>query len=356
MNQEEIDHIYYNIIIDSTDNTDAVAKYRAMNQAPILKKASDYYLTICRFYIPSSLIPLQIVPILPNQSNPNKTVYSLTLEYNGNISQQYLTYISEDTTLTPTDTGYYYMYNYTTFIKMVNTSLTLAFNAITPPLGSEAPFLQFDYSDNLFGFVVQRQYYDNTLPNPIKLYINDDLEAVITSLDTTYVNQTQGRIYSVNIYNQGNNFYNPNSKTPTSPPSYYLMNQFQTNLSAFQNLRSIFISSNTIPVNREYTKESSDSTYSLSVPILTDFNLVINDSGLSNLRTPIEYFANLYRLINLVSDAALYLIDIEVKFSTKNGKVYPLKIPFNETLSLKLLFLRKESAHLYPKIKEASSL
>lgn len=354
MNQKEIDHIYYNINISSHDNKDATASYKSINQSQILTKASDYYLTVCRFYIPSSLIPLQIVPIIPNQPNPDKTIYSLTLEYNGNISQQNLIFIPEDSTITYLNPEYYYMYNYATFIKMVNNALTLAFSLISPPVGSEAPFLQYDYQTSLFGWVAQRQFYDNTLPSPIKIYIDDNLEAIITSFDTTYVEASLGRTYLINIYNQGNNFYTPNSKVPTSPAAYYLMNQFQPNLSAFQNLRSIFITSNTLPINKEYTKQLSNSTYSISVPILTDFNLVIDDSGNANLRTPIQYFANLYRLINLVSDAALYTVDISLLFSLKDGTTYPVKIPFNETMTIKLLFLRKDSAALYKHIKEAS--
>lgn len=355
-----VDHIYYNITIKASDNNGSIAKYDNTSQQPILSNPSDFYLAISRFYVPLSKVPVQTMDITPGQTqtNPNLTVYGITLEYNGNISEQKLIYQPEDLTIPvpnppsnnppsyeAINSKYYFVYDYQTLINMTNTAFNAAFTAIAAPLGSEAPYISFDPSSQYFSVICQRAYYDETLLNPIKIYFNDELSALYQGLYLKHVGLTQGRTFNVIVKDMHTNYYQPPDKPVVSPPNYYKIEQYYSSINNWNNLKGIMFQT-TMPIQSEIAGIVTNTRNTVQLPILTDFN-VLFQSGETALHSALQYNASQYRFINLNSSAALYNVNLTAWWVTKNSILYPLELDQNEVLTMKLVFIRKKSAHLY---------
>lgn len=362
-----VDHIYYNVSISSDDNNDSLAYYRAINQSSILNKASDYYLAVSRLYVPLSTVPLMIGEIMPGQTqnDPNKTIYSVTLQYGLNTQQVYLTFTPEDLTLptplapsfnppnyTQVESEYYFLYNYQTMIEMVNTAFLTAFTALVgTPVGAEEPYLQFDNATQLFSIVCQIANYDMSLPLPIIIYINYQLAELLTGIDFKYTNLSNGRDYMLNVVNLHNNYYQPPDKPIVSPPNYYIFSQYYSTLNQWSNLKGIMVTSNLLPINTEIASRVKSTGNSVSLPILTDFHVIFSSSDTA-LRSALQYNATLYRLINLKNDSPLVDLDITIYWVSKNNSLYQLKIPFNETVNIKLVFIKKDCIKKYSEVAD----
>ncbi|ACF17002.1 V18 [Sputnik virophage] len=154
---QEPDTVYYDILIPFKPNDQGFspAIFQAQLTQPIVHNPSEYFLSVVRFSIPTQNIPLTIPQIQPYpNTNVNNTIYSVSIGYNGTYSSQ--NFVQFDPSLTspnipapnaPTVTSpnvevtpYYYIYDYSTFLQMINTALENAFNEISAPVGADAPF------------------------------------------------------------------------------------------------------------------------------------------------------------------------------------------------------------------------
>src|SRR5271154_701320 len=163
--EQENDNIYVNVAI-SPDllNPNAVeipAEYRVTKTIPILGKCDDYYLSVIRFAIPLNDVPLLIMPIVPNQANPNLTPLVIGISTGGINYQQSIIYISYNGSADvppvqnqPTQiiTPYYFIYEYQAFITMINTALALAF--VASGLAGNCPYFYLTSSIEELSVVV----------------------------------------------------------------------------------------------------------------------------------------------------------------------------------------------------------
>lgn len=136
---KQANNVYVNVVINSQLSTAGLTRavYSINNTLEILHKPSDWYMSIIRFVVPLNLVPLYIIPIIPNQSNPNLTPIIIGISYNGIDYPQPVIYVSDDTVLTapvqnkPTQviTPYYFVYTFQNLIDAYNTALLAAYNA-----------------------------------------------------------------------------------------------------------------------------------------------------------------------------------------------------------------------------------
>lgn len=170
---KDANHVYYNVRIQNTAKTGEYVpcSFRETRTVPIVDNPSQYFFSCIRFSLPTSTIPLLIVPV---QSYPNtdttKTVYSVGLSYGTHSVQQhviwapnemaYSTPITPQLSLSPvmsssnTKDSYYYCRSYVHMVNLVNTALASAFTALagleTLPVGATAPFITYDSASHLF--------------------------------------------------------------------------------------------------------------------------------------------------------------------------------------------------------------
>jgi len=397
MHPIDTDRIYFNIVIPFSDrygNGQTPAYYQQQLDEAIVNKPKDYYLSIVRFQIPTQTIPILIPQVLnyntspqplnsnvaiPN-TNPNILRYSVTLSW-GNPATPGATVYSEQTFVTfipyntknpqppnlsaqnpaPTITPYYYIFRYTDFLEMVNNALASAFTNLAGltvlPVGSRAPYLIFDPATELISLIAQTAHYNQNLgggsPSPINrisIFFNNYLSDLLDGLSYTYNPQTAfGRDYMLNVYNQFNNFYNPPFLAPTIPPEYFSMTQDYRTLVNWNSFKSLQIVSNLLPVRQEIIPRPIDGINNGRVNtqgILKDF-IPLVELG-PEARTTVQYSLNgPYQLIDLYGEVPITKIDMQVYWTDQYENQYPLYIDTNQTLTLKMVFIKKASFHGY---------
>ena len=369
--EDDGDRIYYNFIIGEKRDRQPLfdAKFQENLDQVFITNPSEYYISVVRFSIPCQNIPIFVPEIqsFPN-TNVNNTVYSLSLEYNGFTSGEtfvqfvsgnpnaYVTPISANSPDADTSSIYYWIYNFQAFIDMVNTTFQTAFTALNVasgglPVGAVAPYFEFDPSTQLISLVVQRLFYDQTLLNPINIFMNYKLFVYFDGIEIDYLG-TGANIYLPNgkdvqliVKDLKNNWYNPSFVVPASPPDYYKMTQNFPNLVTWNVFKSLQITSNMIPIREEYAPSVRDilgGSNTESQVFLKDFEPVLNNGGDSR---GILYFVldGPYQLINLVSTTPLTKLDITMYWVDRFGRKFLLQCPYNQVISVKVVFIKKSS-------------
>lgn len=362
---KENDNTYLNIsfISNLTSNAQSLPlEYNVNKTRPIVDKASDYYITVVKFDIPLQAIPLTIMPIIPNQANPNLSTLIVGIRNGGANFVQNVIYVPQNSFPVPEQndvrqviTPYYYIYSYDQMISMINTALTAAFLAA---FGTtvEAPYFVYNPVTQLFSLIVTAAFNAPGGPQVICNYL---LFQFLDNFDVTVVpsfNNTVNDLFAfvVNgIVNESFGYVpfgqNPPAPIPfpgMTPPNNFKITQGSRSVQTWSPIRKILFSTTTIPINPENTPpvniNQNNTGVSNSQSILTDFTPQIENAGDS--RTTAFYnpsgIGN-FRLVDLISDSPIYKIDIKVFWQDIDNNIYNLLIPAFQQANIKLGFIRK---------------
>lgn len=398
-NPNDTDNNYFNIdisnpLIEGTSASQVkYAEFQINSTQIILDNPNDYYLTVARFDIPASTIPIFIMQVINNQSDPNLTPYIFCLSYEGNdypvnIIWQPMVYTAHPpTTAIPkqdTTNVYYNCYSYQHMINLMNIALATSFQQLktdfpaAPP--TKPPILIYNPDNGILSLLVQNSYIQppiSALPT-IQIFANNPLVSTFLIGFNMYyngLNNTNGKDYMFEINYQFNNGFSSKDGSPVAnanisnpfyvsgsvatnvtpsgsshtvyyyppdnPPPYLEIKQEYSTIQYWNSFRSFVFTTGTIPVNTEFVPAINDSTgISSNKPILTDFQVSLNNPG--DVRSQIQYFPQgPYRLIDLQSSQPLVSIDIKVFWQDQFGNLRPLAINTNQTVSIKLLFIHK---------------
>lgn len=370
---KEGDNIYLNVIFDHNPNDGQAATpatYNVTKTVPILGKCSDFYCSIIRFDIPLDCIPLFIMPIIPNQGNPDLTPLIIGIEVAATDFPVNLLFEPEDLSqqipvqnqLFQVITKYYYVYDYSLLTQMANQAIQTAFtNAGSPGGAGNAPFFRWNPVTQLIELYVSRafvasgahifwnEYFNNYFGESFRTNFYDNLPAG-HNYEPVILNATT----NVNAYAP---FIVPESLDPTIPGhlfpyggaspqlgAWYKFTQDFSTVSQWTSLRKILITSNTIPIINEIVPTQSSTGHqsgaTSSLPIITDF--VPNIDQANQSRSLAYYFpTSQYRLVDMISDTPLYNIDLSIFWQDKNGNKYPVEISLLQQASIKVAFVRK---------------
>lgn len=400
------DIIYYNITMTcQVAQSRTLASFEEMRTIPILECPSDYYLSIVRFSIDGSSIPILVMPVIPNPGNPldvNFTPFNVTLQYAGVNYTTQLIFVPEVFATAPQppttisqdlSSNYYYVYSYQTLINMVNTALQTSFNALavanpglTPNV--QAPYVIFDRDAGKFGIVVQN--VDNPLIPGTNVYLNQFNVSGIPLVGASQVAGTinifmNSRLYSyfdsidsfkyttdvvlsdlIIIRDIKNNYYYPPQNAPnvaasqvpisfttatvtyTTGPLFFLVKQQYDQIGHWNSLSGIVFLTSSLPVQYEFLPASAiqttNSASSSFRPILTDF--VPNLQKIGDARSRLIYYpSGPYRLIDLCSNDPLRRIDLQVFWADQFQNLYPIYVSCNQSDTIKLMFIKKSLAN-----------
>lgn len=308
------DIIYYNAIMYGQGvASSSYATFEDTRTQALLNKASDYLMSVIRFSIDASHIPLFVCQVIPNPLNVNDlnlTPYTVTLQYN-NIKYTQNIIFSPDSRFTGSSlqqppsavlgqdntTDYYYIYYYQSFIKMINDAINGAYAAMSAAnpgvfTGKPAPYIIYNARDQQISLIIPvitvgannnaylTQYDINGLPiyNPqpadtVIFYTNSLLYRflegiaafVIGTGQTTYPNflflidDLKNNGYYPPILNPSNILLNQNpinntvaGLTSTVSPNYLIFTQEYDSISSWDSLASIVFITRTIPIQPEY--------------------------------------------------------------------------------------------------------
>lgn len=332
VDRSDPDHIYYNVSIIN-DSPNFVAAYVNQTRTTnIIDKANEYRLAVVRFKIPTLTVPIFVFPTINGNPNiPNNNFYSITLSYLGVDYLRYIIYQQQDFTGgIPTA-----IFDYNQFINMINSSILLAFNAIPvkPSISTTPPIVMLNTSTKCLEIMASIDYsdvYPYNNPTKIHLYFNQPLYYYFEGLDSMYYNpgQPNGKDVLIPFYTTGNN------STITS----VTMSEPYSSLNLWNTLRSIVILSDYLPIQSEAI-ENSNQQGNISRKILTDFEPLIQD--LADARSYQQYYAQLYRYVDLVSSDSIRNVDLNFSWSDNLGNVRQLYLAPRETITIKLMFEKK---------------
>ena len=354
---DQPDKIHYNVTIPYVDNTTGLvqASFSETRDIELLHIPRDYYLTIERFSIPASEIPLFIADIQDNQANANLTRYNITIRYLGVDYQQDIIYIAENgvaapATAVPTQalSPYYYIYSYKHMIEMINTALNAAHTALLVAVPAAptviAPYFLYDNVTQMISLVTEFVY---ATPSAFEIFINEQLLSLLKAFRGVRLgkNLVTGRDFAFRIENSDQTYYAPpDLALPAVPgdPEYLRNWQSYQDLTGMNSFHKIVFTTAGIPISYEQIQVAFTGSTAKFAPILTDFELDVSKPGAQ--RSILIYFpTGPRRLIDLMSSLPLKKIDFRVEWEDKQGNRYPIFIPYNNVMTLKLLFIRKDS-------------
>ncbi len=376
---EENGHTYYNITIKNEGTTPILAKYLDIRDQPIILNASDYTLSIIRFSIPISTIPI-IFWATNADGTADNTKYSVTLSYGGTDSQAFLIYTSNNAF-----GGRPSIYSYQHFLDILNTAYDTAFAGIVTSLAIYngattyakgviikylgvpyvslvagnvghtpdssptfwqvvlAPYMTLDHVTQLFSLWVQ-QIYNPVVSGAaaIEIYMGGHLFQLFENFNMLFYGFAQplGKDFKFIIADTHNNI-------PTTPTGYYQFSQELAALGLFEQLRQIVYLTGSIPVKTETipgnTPSNGNNTSNSFRPILTDFEPDIEN--LPNTKY-LQYFPQgPYRRVDLKGRSSLNIFDIIIYYQTTTGIFAPLTLAPGEIVTTKFLFEKNSSAN-----------
>lgn len=351
------ENIYYNMKIYNPNQYDLIpTEFSETRLEPIIQNPSEYFLSVIRFQLNGQGIPLMIFPVKVGANNVNEGSIVLTMSYINTFVQLPVSFIPRilDTRFPPPATPvskegskavYYWMFQISQMIEMWNATLAQCFAGLGAPVGATAPYFIYDSQTQLISLIAQTQFYDKALPNPIKIYANRELFITyMQGLPHLSVDLGVDIQFQLLVYNQANNFYNPENVAPAIPPAYYQMQQEFVAFDSWYSPKTIVFTTTQIPVISEgippvgtegTTVSSNDNTQS----ILTDFEIFFDTAGQQRI---IQYLPSAqYRLINLQSTTPLKSFDIKVFWTDAEGQQYPIFVQPYGTTTVKFLFVKK---------------
>jgi hypothetical protein len=360
-----------------TKSNPVVMEYSVNKTQPILNRCSDYYMTVIKFDIPLTELPLFIMPIipadeqLPNPVNPNLTPMVLGIKYNNIFNSEFLIFTPDSNLSPPTQIGktqiitrYYFTYAQSVLINMMNTALLNAYNnsglaALFPSV--EPPFFMYDPITELISIVVHRLFTINTPPavGIPEIYINAYLLHYLESFPV-YLNgygMPYGADFTLQLTNtiplnptlppQTRVFPSLNTEyvlpggTSTNPPTYYKIDETFSSVGRWNSLKKILITTSSIPIVNESVPAKENSGMSVNYPIITDFTIPLTYAGDSR---SIAYYtpSGQYRLTDMISDLPLYKIDVKVQWMDFDDHIFPVYLAIGGNANIKLGFLNKK--------------
>jgi hypothetical protein len=346
--------------------------FEETRNSPFLEgDCSNYFCSIVRFSIQTGAsLPVFIPRIDTSQSDPNKTVYKITLSYGTQFITNSVEYApAPKNTQTPLannySNNYYFIYNYQDWIDMVNGCFGATFDelaAMLPPttLNSTcAPFLEIDPSTNTCILNAETSSYQTDLADSVKIYFNSRLFALFTGFQNNFIEYTGDLNYMMLVVNR--NGTNTTKTTTTilqaSPPisttyTYVQMYQEVSSVSLWNPVASIVFCSSMLPIYPAQTSTPtvmSNQSNNLSstgdnanlTNILSDFEIAIE--GANQYRPMILYApTSEYRLIDMFSGSNLNRINIQVFWKDQFGNLNPFFLDPGCAAHLKLMFRRKD--------------
>jgi hypothetical protein len=374
------DHEYIDVYAINGNSLTALpvpVQFTQTRSLPFLYKPEDYYLSVVRFQIDTNSLPVFACAIQYNQANRDLSIYSVTLSWTNPVApfqtfnqQTFLTWVPQDLASpiprppSLTDNkfqdnsgGYYFAYNYTYFIQLVNTTFRTCLTGLNAQVvaaglvlpTANPPVFTWDSESNVAILNADILGYNQTVANHISIYLNLPLGQLFNSLPV-YIEPFPallGKNFRVDTDNFGNAQVVP---FPFYLPTYnaYQIFQEQTAVNVWSPISSIVFTSNTLPIN---------STNVCNPSIFLDGNSTNNNGNNSDIAQVITDFQaenNIYknsvlyipsgenRYVDLMGTSPLYTIDINVLWKNKLGELQPFRLSAGCSASIKVLFERKE--------------
>ena len=284
-------HVYLDLDVINNDYTSNATRpylrFEEIRNTPFLDgDSAEYFCSIVRFTIQTgNTLPVFIPSIVTNQDDPNLTIYTVTLNYDGISATRHVIYTPEDNTapvpappLIQQDISnkYYYVYNYSHFIEMVNATLRTAFIALRLavtlavfdlPKPTLPPYLEFDHITNRVILHAEQIRYDETFLTKtggmaINILFNERLFDLFVGMQYTFESSQGDANYRLRVAYNGSNLvtrnvvegYDAVPGTVTCVPfDYVQMSQEVSSIAIWNPVSAIIFASSLLPIKTTQT-------------------------------------------------------------------------------------------------------
>lgn len=344
---------------------------------PFLEKPDDYYLSVVRFQLDTNSLPVFNAYIQFNQANKDLTIYSVSLSWQNPVApfqtfnqQTYVLWTPQDLaspipqppSLTQdkfqdNSGGYYYSYNYTYILSLINTAYATCFTALNVAVVGaglvlptiHAPVMTWNNDKSIGVLNADVLGYSTTAVSFIKIFMNAPLYNLFNTMPTYILNPNSlfGQDFRLDTSTFGNSTV---VGFPFYLPTYNALQIFQETscLGIWSPVSGIVITSNTLPINStnianpciyvDGIATGTNGNNSSVSPIITDFQA---PDGL--YKNSITYIPSAqYRYIDLTGNGPLYTVDIQIFWRNKVAQLIPFRLTAGASASVKILFQRKD--------------
>jgi len=381
-------HIYYNVSIVNNDTTGTKPAppiiFNEIRNSPYLNNPNDYFMSVVRFSLQSSTLPVFIPQAETGQNDINKLIYKITLEYdisgvayNGTANLIYAPQNINETFPAPPinfidlRNEYYYVYSYDWFIQIVNEGFVNAYNDLNAKVvaaggtlpSKNPPFMSWNASQ--FLATINCEYdptgavnmYDTNKPNPIQIFFNSPMYNLFSSFTGNNqgynsANTLIGKNFQIMVSNQVFNTL-PATTTPGQPgfsyPVLQLTQEYPTT-PLWNPIQSIVFTTAFLPVVPELTAVpkvyGTDSKFfnvgnnANITNTLTDFEVGLVTGA--DYKPLIQYTpSGEYRLVDLFGNNPISALEIRIFWRDAFGNLIPFTLGPGSNGSIKIMFRKK---------------
>lgn len=349
------DHLYLNLVnknphVSQGNQTFIPAIINSTQTQSILSKTSEYNMSIVRFAIGLTTIPLYIFRVEENPLNPNDVDYGqyiMTIRYNNTDYSENVIYVPINPLITVPNppvgnngdysNDYYFIYTHEQFLTYFNTCLSTIFTTVkaaNPELMFfEDPYFYYNSETKLIEFYVDERF----IASNISIWYNHPSEIILYEF-FTYDLQDPIKSYQILLtkYAAGNNSLSYNGI------NWIIMyQQYLGGTEYFSAPKKLLFETNSLPIKYEDTIIYNDpnlpnSSIIKTNRLITDFIITDFDGGVIQFQyTP----SPPGRLIKILNDIPLRNINMSVFWVDDFNEKRLVYLHPGSTLDMKILFL-----------------
>jgi len=357
--------IYYDLIVSNIESQlidPPQLVFKSSRSSPYIKNPSKYRVSIARWQISNTnTLPIWRPLMLPYSTDPNKSIYSIVLEYQGVSFRQYMDYEPQNKAiqvpLAPStqpnglqnnSTSYYDVYNYSYAIYLINETFKKAFeglsNLITLPT-DHVPVMSYDASTNIALLSCDVLFYSLKIDDPIKIYFNSSLGNIFSSFPFLIKSLSDnGKNFQLQTDLFSETSISPFPPYENDPDLQYdalqIYQESNTMTSAMCPISSIVINSINLPVvnNIEGDPQIYVNQTLFDAGNGNQTSSLITDFIAESYENYIIYSPNVYRYIELNGDQPLYNLDMSVFWKDTLGNLNKFLLPCGGFATIKIMF------------------
>jgi hypothetical protein len=304
---------YYNLNASNLTGYSVPLRFNKSLNIAFIKDPHKYNVSVIRF-------------VLPNYETPLFTFVDDNLKISLTYKTFSVTYPVIYASRLPAGSPQY-VYEIQHLIDMLNTTIDTAFAALnflsTLPT-TDIPYFIYDPVTQLISYIANKTYYDDTVTDPIQIYLNSNLFKMLQGIPIVKTALTD-KTFRIVVQDAHNNTYNTN---------YWQMTQQGNTFENIVDFSNIVITTS-MPIQNEYIGTD------ISFPIMTDF--CPSDLNIDTFHNNIVYNAIFpYRQTAMASSEPLYNVAINCYWSDATDKLNEILLPPNGTANIKLMFTPKD--------------
>lgn len=367
-------HIYYNISITNNDTTGLTAApridFNETRNQPFINNPSQYFMSVVRFSMDTSTLPIFACQPQRDPVNPNELIYSITMSQGAFSYQQYIVFKPQTNELpippyplsfADSVSHYWELYSYQWWNNLVNEAFVACTAGLNALVGGSitAPFNIWDPSGYTAILNTDAAYFDQTpgvLATPVYIYFNTPMWVLYSSYNAKYLGTDVilGKNYELQIANQqGQNEWTDTTTGITWIQSYQ---EFPTS-PLWNPVQAIVFTTALLPIVPELTAApvafegvpGAFVSYGNNANLtntLTDFEVALEKG--SEYKPTINYAPQSeYRLTDLFGTSPCSAINVTIFWKDRYGVLTPVTLSAGSSCNVKIMFRRKDFSNLF---------